>query len=196
MTDFYQEECERYFERTVGIDPSPILDPFAVRLPKGAVVADIGCGSGRDLLWLKQRGFLPFGLERAPGLARLAEKHSGCRVIVADFQAFDFSTLAVDAMLLTGSLVHLERNSLPPFLDNLLKGLKPGGVLSISMKQGSGTRLDDQGRRFFLWQEPELRKVFEDAGLVVAEVRGANSLLETGEAWINFYLKGAVSREG
>lgn len=196
MTDYYQEECERYFERTVGLDPSPILKPFAARLARGAVVVDIGCGSGRDLLWLKKRAFLPFGMERAPDLARLAEKHSGCRVIVADFQGFDFSTLAVDAMLLTGALVHLDRTSLSPLLDNLVKGLNPGGLISISMKQGSGTRIDGQGRRFVLWQEEALRGVFEDAGLGVVEVRTASSLLETGEAWINFYLKSAAPGEG
>ncbi len=196
MTDYYQDACERYFERTVGLDPSPILEPFAARLAKGAKVVDIGCGSGRDLLWLKQRGFLPFGMERAPDLAILAEKHSGCRVIVADLQGFDFSTLAVDAMLLTGSLFHLERTSLSPLLDNLIKGLNPGGLISISMKQGRGTRIDDEGRRFVLWQEEALRRVFEDAGFWVVEVRGASSLLETGETWINFYLNAAVPGEG
>jgi SAM-dependent methyltransferase len=195
VTDYYQEACERYFKRTVGIDPSPILEPFAARLARGAKVVDIGCGSGRDLLWLKNRGFLPFGMERAPDLARLAEKHSGCRVIVADLQGFDFSTLAVDAMLLTGSLVHLDRPDLRPLLENLVKGLNPGGLISISMKQGRGTRTDHEGRRFVLWQEAALRRVFEDAGLVVVAVRGADSLLETGEAWINFYLQSAVPGE-
>ncbi|MBI9088694.1 MAG: class I SAM-dependent methyltransferase [Desulfobacterium sp.] len=195
MTDYYQKECGRYFERTVGLDPSPILEPFAARLAKGATVVDIGCGSGRDLLWLKQRGFLPFGMERAPDLAALAEKHSGCRVIVADLQGFDFSTIAVDAMLLTGSLVHLERRHLSPLLENLVKGLNPGGLISISMKQGRGTRIDDEGRRFVLWEEEALGRVFADAGLGVVAVRGASSLLETGEAWINFYLKADVPGE-
>jgi len=31
----------------------------------------VGCGSGRDLLWLKNRGFKVIGFERPKGLAEL-----------------------------------------------------------------------------------------------------------------------------
>ena len=66
------------------------LEPMISYLPPEGVVWDVGCGSGRDLRWLKQRGFRVVGLERSPGLARRAAAHAGCRVIQEDFGAFDF----------------------------------------------------------------------------------------------------------
>ncbi len=67
----------------------------------------MGCGSGRDLLWLKERGFKVMGFERSEGLAELARKNSGCEVIEGDFETFDFSPLSFDAVIASGSLVHV-----------------------------------------------------------------------------------------
>jgi len=36
-----------------------------------SIPRELGCGSGRDLLWLKNRGFHVIGFERSPGLAEL-----------------------------------------------------------------------------------------------------------------------------
>ena len=43
-------------------------------------VLDIGCGSGRDLKWLRERGFSVTGFERSKGLAALARRHAGGRI--------------------------------------------------------------------------------------------------------------------
>ena len=46
--------------------PAPFLTPLADRLPAGSLVLDVGCGSGRDLCWMKSKGFRVMGLERSP----------------------------------------------------------------------------------------------------------------------------------
>ena len=71
MKDFYRENHSKYFERTFNIDPSSFLLPPATKLAPGAFIVDVGCGSGRDLLWLKNRGFSVTGFERSPELAGL-----------------------------------------------------------------------------------------------------------------------------
>ena len=114
--DYYHRHYRAYFRRTVDVDPASFLQPLADRLAPGARILDVGCGSGRDLQWLRQRGFQPTGLERSPGLARLAQTHSGCPVLVEDFDQFDFSTASYDAILLIGSLVHVPHNLLEPTL--------------------------------------------------------------------------------
>jgi len=57
MKDFYQQNYNAYHEDTFGIDPSSFLDPLVKHLTPSASILDIGCGGGRDLCWLKQRGF-------------------------------------------------------------------------------------------------------------------------------------------
>jgi len=57
MKDFYRENHREYFERTFNIDPSTFLSQLVAKLPPGSFILDVGCGSGRDLLWLKNCGF-------------------------------------------------------------------------------------------------------------------------------------------
>ncbi|SMC55053.1 Methyltransferase domain-containing protein [Desulfocicer vacuolatum DSM 3385] len=190
--DYYHKEFQSYFNATVHVDPAPFLLPVITHLPVGGEVWDVGCGSGRDLLWLKQKGFKAVGLERSQGLASLAAKYSGCRVIQGDFNTFDFSRLAVDAIFLTGALVHVPHRAFLPLLRNIIAGLKPGGVLFLSLKEGHGVRQDEKGRRFYLWQEDDLVPLLQQNFLKILNSSKDSSLLATGENWLAHVLKKAL----
>ena len=148
-----------------------------------------GAGPGRDLLWLKQRGYKAVGLERSRKLAQMAEQYSGCRVIAEDFTTFDFSRLAVDAMLLTGALVHVPRKNLGTLLNHITTGLKFGGILFLSLKQGHGIREDTKGRCFYLWQEADLESIFHQMSFGILDSSKTSSLLQTGECWLAHVLR-------
>ena len=89
--NYYNENHKEYFDRTFSLDPSSFLAPLAERLSNGAMVLDVGCGSGRDLLWFKKKGFEVIGFEGSAGLAELAREHSGVEVIEGDFDTYDFN---------------------------------------------------------------------------------------------------------
>jgi len=186
--DYYELNHQAYYARTVQVDPTPFLKPFADRLPAGATILDVGCGSGRDMLWLKNRGFAVTGFERSPGLAGLAEERSGCPVIKGDFTAFDFSRLAFDALLLCGSLVHLSPEQLPVVLGKILKSLNTTGCAYLSLKAGRGQRRDQWGRTFHLWQALALEEIVEKSGLKVLDFSRSVSAAGTGEPWLGYVL--------
>ncbi len=189
MAIYYQKNFQEYFEKTVPIDSASFLEPFASRVPRGSVVWDIGCGSGRDLKWLRENGFQPTGLEFSSGLADLAALHSGCRVVVGDFEVFDFSTESSDAMLLTAALVHIKPDAVELVLKKILSGLKRGGIIYISMKQGDDVAEDDTGRRFYLWQPEVLEPIFRRVGLEILEYSINQSLLGTKETWLGYLMQ-------
>jgi SAM-dependent methyltransferase len=181
-----------YFEETVGLDSKPFLSPFVRLLPAGARVLDVGCGSGRDLVFLKNRGFDPMGLERSPGLAALARRHSGCRVLTEDFELFDFSSVSMDAVLLSGSLVHVPREGLERMLGRVLLAVLDEGCVYVSLKEGNGSRKDSRGRVFTYWQDAELRRLFTRCGLEVIHFLRSLSADGQGKSWLGYVLKKTV----
>jgi hypothetical protein len=52
MSDYYTHHFQVYHARTFSVDPSSFLNPLAAHLSTGSTVVDVGCGSGRDILWL------------------------------------------------------------------------------------------------------------------------------------------------
>lgn len=189
LDGYYRTNAETYHKETAHVDPASFLEPLRRCLPPGATVVDVGCGSGRDLLWLRQRAVTAIGIDKSPELAELARRHSGCRVIVADFERFDFTTLPCDALLLVAALVHLPHNRLLPCLKRILAGLKPGGMVALSLKQGRGLQQSADGRIFFLWQQSDLTPTLHQAGLSVVSFARQGSLLGNRDVWLSYLLK-------
>ncbi len=188
MSDYYEKNFEKYYKATVDLDPSSFLNPLKERLEPGATILDIGCGSGRDLLWLKKRGFQPYGLEKAENLAHLARDVSGCQVMTGDVLNFDFSHLVFDALLLIGSLVHFETAEVEKVLLRIQKALTPNGLILLTLKEGVGRKQGEDGRVFVLWQESLLRSLAPKLGLRILELNRQTSLLENGEPWLGLLL--------
>ena len=188
MSDYYTHHFQAYHSKTFGVDPSSFLNTLTTHLETGCTVVDVGCGSGRDILWLKERGFEVIGLERSSDLARLARKHTACRIIEADFETFDFTKLSADALLLIGALVHLPRPKFPNVLKAISRALKKPGFLLITMKQGKGTAAEPDGRQFYLWQDEDLRQVFQSQNLSVIDFFRQPSILETKDIWLGYVL--------
>ena len=189
MSDFYQNNYRAYHEKTFSIDPSSFLEPFASHLAEGSLILDVGCGSGRDLLWLKNRGFTVIGFERSKGLAELARENVGCEVIEGDFETFDFSTFSVDAIILIGAIVHLLHEELKMVLDHITCRLGEHGKALVTMKEGDGIFKDENGRVFYLWQDTELRDIFTDLGFKILDFSRQVSAIRPDDIWLGYVLE-------
>lgn len=187
--DYYEQEAQRFFDATVNIDPTPILTPLAEALLPGARILDIGCGSGRDLLWLKERGFHPHGLEPSAALASLAEQHSGCPVTVGELTTTDLLDRPWDGILVSGVLVHLPHKAVPGHLLRLAGALADGGRLYVSVKEGKGEGADADHRSFYYWQDTDFRVVARQAGLEVCSMGRSASARGNTDIWLGYLLK-------
>jgi ubiquinone/menaquinone biosynthesis C-methylase UbiE len=75
-------------------------------LPRGARVADLGCGSGVFTDLLRQHGFHSVGLDISPKLIELGRrKYPGLELIEGDAENLPFENASLDGVLLSG-LVH------------------------------------------------------------------------------------------
>lgn len=189
MTDFYHTHYKAYDQRTFTIDPSSFLSPFLKAIPHGASILDIGCASGRDLLWFKNKGFAVTGFEKSRGLAELARKNAGCEVIEGNFESYDFSALSFDAVLASGAFVHIPHDRLFSIIQNIRRALVNNGFFYISLKKGEGEKTDDTGRTFYLWQDAELRALFDRLGLDVLNFQSSESILNAKDVWLGYVLQ-------
>ncbi|MEN8141212.1 MAG: class I SAM-dependent methyltransferase [Thermodesulfobacteriota bacterium] len=189
MNQFYETNHQQYFAATVAIDPSTFLAPLADFLRPGATVLDVGCGSGRDLLWLRQRGFSATGLELSPSLARLASDHASCPVWQGDFCHYNFSDLSFAALVFVGSLVHQAKDAVPALLRSACGALVAGGHILLTMKEGQGRLLAPDGREFTLWSEDELAEVFRASSLQIVSFSRQRSQLQPDDIWLGYLLR-------
>ena len=189
MPDFYQKKYKSYHEKTFSIDPSDFLAPLAERLTAGAIVIDVGCGSGRDLLWMKKKGFNVIGFDRSPGLVKLARKNVGCEVIEGDFETYDFSEISADAIMLIGALVHIPYDRFLDIFRNIISSLSDFGKILITLKEGTGTRTDEEGRTFYLWKDEKARAIFNSLGFKVCDFSRSASKTGSGEVWLGYVLE-------
>jgi 2-polyprenyl-3-methyl-5-hydroxy-6-metoxy-1,4-benzoquinol methylase len=105
-----------------------------IRLPAGATVLDVGCGSGWTSLFLAEAGYDVLGYDLVPANVELARRRadrwgSSARFAVADMEELPAGE-PVDAALLFQALHHTARQR--DALRSIAARLRPGGWLLLS----------------------------------------------------------------
>ena len=136
--DFYETHAQAFWEGTCDHDVSQNLDALigALRGAPPYTVLDLGCGPGRDLIALTERGCRAVGIEGASAFVRMARESSACEVWQQSFLDLDLPAGGFDGVFANASLFHVPAQSLPDVLGRLWACLVPGGVLFSSNPRG------------------------------------------------------------
>jgi len=148
-------------------DLHAIVNRFFV---KGSV-ADIGCGSGREVAWLAASGFPAQGFDASEGLlAEARRRYPQLAFSHAELpQLNGMASASFDNVLCETVIMHLAHTAITPSVRRLLDIVRPGGVLYLSWRVTPDADLrDTQGRLYAAF----------DAGLVRAELAAADLLLD------------------
>ncbi len=127
-------------------------------------ILDFGCGPGRDLRALLERGHAPTGLDGAPAFVRMAREYSGVEVLQQDFLALDLPPAEFDGIFANASLFHVPTRALPRVLRELRASLRPGGVLFASNPRGTNEEGWQRGRYGAFHDLERWRRLSVDAG--------------------------------
>ena len=194
---FYRDHARRYAEvshnfiQSVYSDVShpgltgdmALVDRLRELVPDGSRGLDAGCGAGaRDVFTYWQAGFDIFGIDAVEENileARRLHPEIGERVSVVDLrESLAYRDSSFDFVLCNAVIQHIEPAiALETTLPELARVLRPGGILQLMFKYGSGiaTVYDrDYGadRTFQLYEVDEVLAIMAGQGLSVIPEEG------------------------
>lgn len=144
--DYYNKHAEEFTASTFEVDMESLYQPFLALLPENAHILDLGCGSGRDSLAFKNKGYHVDAIDYSEELIKKATELTGIQVKYQSF--YELSEVALyDGIWACASLLHCERHRLAEVLEKMLRALKPEGVIYMSFKYGNSDR-EKEGRQF------------------------------------------------
>ena len=117
-------------------DEPATLDLFAKLAGQGPVL-DVGCGPGRVVGLLHERGLPVIGIDLSPGMIEVARRdHPGLDFRVGSMTALDLPDRELTGVISWWSIIHLPRDVVPQAFAEFHRVLAPGGVLLLGFHVG------------------------------------------------------------
>ncbi len=157
--DYYNRFASEYYEKTVNVTMQEQLKQFMELLPIGGAVLDLGCGSGRDSLFLVEEGFDVTSLDGAKKMCELAQIHVGQEVLNLTYDQLDFNEV-FDGIWACASLVHEDPDKLSVTLQRVFDCLKSEGVMYMSFRYGDFIGFNSD-INFYAYTEDTFHSVLE-----------------------------------
>ena len=151
---FYADNAATYVEHARR--PTPQLAAFMARLPSGSPVLELGTGNGRDAAAMLAAGFAVTPSDASPELAAEAQARLGIPVRIMAFHELDHIA-AYDGVWACACLLHAPRHELTDDLARIFHALRPGGLLTASLKAGDREGRDQFGRYYNYLDAAQLR---------------------------------------
>ena len=158
--DYYNRYAVPYYEETVDVDMTEVIEPFMELLPENAEVLDLGCGSGRDTITLEERGFYVTAMDGSEEMCKLAEVNTDQEVLQMTYEEMEFDNV-FDGIWACASLVHLTDEEMRDVMKKLVLALKTDGILYFSVHKANRDGIYN-GRYFRDYSKKELNGLMEE----------------------------------
>ncbi len=179
-TEAYRAEVERHakrFQDAFAERTRPFLDEFLALVPRDGAILDIGCGPGAHAGYMARGGWRVEAFDLVPEFVEMT-RQQGAVARVEDMETVEYSSNVFDGIWSYASLLHLQKQAWPVMLKKIWNWLKPGGILSIAVKEGVGEKWEvsekqsDQKRFFSFTDRNELQTLLREAGFeLVQEIK-------------------------
>ena len=188
--EYYEKNAGEFVESTVSVDFQKMQDRFLEKLEEGAMILDLGCGSGRDTRYFLQKGYQTEAADGSRELCRKASRYTGIQVKHMLFQELDEQE-KYNGVWACSSILHLPKKELADVMKRIRRALKTQGILYTSFKYGSfeGYR---NGRYFTDFTEESFSLFLQDIqGFVIEEIWTTKDVRpgRSGEQWLNMILR-------
>lgn len=202
--NWYNENAELYYDTWHDLIPEGNIINFIKEVKnnfKGVpFILDAGCGPGHHSLYLTKEGMNVVGLDLADKAIEIAKRTNNRNATfeVGDFRnlepIFKFNKDIFDGIWASGSVVHVNRESLGAQLRQYFAHLKPKGILGISFQIGFQSEIKEDGRFFERYaRENIIRKKIEEIGFTILneniEYTNLGTIHKKIKTWVYFTLQ-------
>lgn len=160
----YDEEVIEFWQQF----PKIFLEKFADLLP-GKRVLNVGSGSGRDALLLRDLGLDVVCVDASKSMIAITTE-LGFESHLADFTQLQFPAASFDGIWAYTSLIHTPKEEAREVIRRLRALLKPGGGFAFGAIAGDTAGMVERSsmpgasRYFKLYQPQEARELIEPLG--------------------------------
>lgn len=187
--DSYNNYLQEYIDGTpheVSGGQKIWIDTALAKLPSNARILEIGSGFGRDADYMESKGFAVARTDAAQsfvGYMNQNGKNTELLNVITDEIEGSFDMIFANAVLL-----HLTPEELNATLGKIRLALRREGILTFTMKRGSGSEWSEAkigAPRFFqYWEQKPLIQILEESGFIISW-----SSAKTDEKWLHIIAK-------
>jgi ubiquinone/menaquinone biosynthesis C-methylase UbiE len=174
----YDQIAGRYSERNA--DMPPYLIESANRLLSmlqesgntAQTVLDLGCGTGRDTVWLTKHGVKVMGADLSRGMLAEAQKAVSTPFCQLDMRFLPLASCVFSAVWCQTALLHIPKALISNTLSEISRVLKPGGFFYLSLQRGDNegfeTRPYEPVERYYAhYKLDEIVEILQKSGFIV-----------------------------
>ena len=187
--DYYDRYAVPYYEETVDFSMEGQLERFIELLPESADVLDLGCGSGRDTVFLEEEGCVVTAMDGSEKMCELASIHAGKEVLHLKVEDMEFDDVfhGIWACAVVG---HFTPDEVKGVMDKILKALKDDGILYFSVKKGERNGKYN-GRYFYDYDREALNNLLNAfPNIKVLDIWKTNDVrADKSDRWFNVLLR-------
>jgi len=169
-----------------GDIPNPDFENFCSLLDPNGRVADIACGSGRDLKSTHRPDLVLIGSDISKAQAKNSRQFSSL-VLVADFTKLPYPDNSFDAIWANAAVVHSSHSQTVAVFAECLRITKPGALMYVSVKTRDETvgkdGFDKQNRLFFIRDQNQIKNQLEEAGWEILNQQLSDDYLRDYVTW-------------
>lgn len=164
------EKCYDQEEYYWGLEPAAFLDDLIEIIGdvKGLKALDIGCGEGKDIVYLAEKGFDAYGFDITESGIRKTKtlannKGVDVHAFVADVNNFNIEE-AFDLIYSTGTIQYLFDENIKPFFDKIKNMVNVGGYVyfNVFVDKPFLPLPPDWDKEEKMWKTGQLFSYFDD----------------------------------
>lgn len=175
---FYNKHSKRFDSTRVSI--WKCVRDFVETLPKGSTVLDVGCGNGKNIVYMKKHDIVPYGIDFSSKLVDICRRKS-LDVCLGDVRELPFGDNSFDHIISIAVLHHLkyEKDRIKG-INEMIRVCKDGGEIFItvwSVEQDENSRRsftygdnlvswEDDVRYYFIYDESHIKLFLEKFNVI------------------------------